>query len=121
MAHSRSTGSPSISSGAWSRVTAIVTAFAVEAGRLETEAADSRTRYRFSVTLVLADTAIRGKDLDEAGALDRLAEGERGFRGDDVDLECLRGAWRRRRHDICLGDDPKNHGINSPLVKNDAI
>ncbi|HSK20532.1 MAG TPA: hypothetical protein VK912_15365 [Longimicrobiales bacterium] len=38
--------------------TAIVTAFAVEAGRLETEAADSRTRYRFSVTLVLADTAI---------------------------------------------------------------
>ncbi|HSJ31457.1 MAG TPA: hypothetical protein VK933_08490 [Longimicrobiales bacterium] len=38
--------------------TAIVTAFAVEAGRLETEAANSRTRYRFSVTLVLADTAI---------------------------------------------------------------
>ena len=38
--------------------TAIVTAFAVEAGRLETEAADRRTRYRFSVTLVLADTAI---------------------------------------------------------------
>jgi hypothetical protein len=39
--------------------TAIVSAYAVEAGRLETEAADGMTRYRFSVTLVLADTARR--------------------------------------------------------------
>jgi hypothetical protein len=39
--------------------TAIVSAFAVEAGRLETESADRRVRYRFSVTLVLADTALR--------------------------------------------------------------
>jgi hypothetical protein len=39
--------------------TAIVTAYAVEAGRLETEPARDRTRYRFSVTLVLADTALR--------------------------------------------------------------
>ncbi|MGH7448090.1 MAG: hypothetical protein ACRELT_11050 [Longimicrobiales bacterium] len=38
--------------------TAIVTAFAVEAGKLETETADRRVRYRFSVTLVLADTAL---------------------------------------------------------------
>lgn len=39
--------------------TAVVTAFAVEAGRLETESVASRVRYRFSVTLVLADTARR--------------------------------------------------------------
>jgi hypothetical protein len=39
--------------------TSIVTAYAVEAGRLETEQAGGRVRYRFSVTLVLADTAHR--------------------------------------------------------------
>lgn len=39
--------------------TTIVTAFAVEAGELETESVDGRSRYRFSVTLVLADTARR--------------------------------------------------------------
>jgi hypothetical protein len=39
--------------------TAIVSAFAVEAGELETEPADDGVRYRFSVTLVLADTALR--------------------------------------------------------------
>jgi len=39
--------------------TAIVTAFAVEAGRLETETVGDRARYRFSVTLVLADTVRR--------------------------------------------------------------
>lgn len=39
--------------------TDVVTAFAVEAGNLETEQADGRARYRFSVSLVLADTALR--------------------------------------------------------------
>jgi hypothetical protein len=39
--------------------TTVVTAFAVEAGRLETEGTNSGVRYRFSVTLVLADTAVR--------------------------------------------------------------
>jgi hypothetical protein len=39
--------------------TAVVSAFAVEAGKLETERADSRARYRFSVTLVLVDTVRR--------------------------------------------------------------
>lgn len=39
--------------------TAIVTAFAVEAGNLETESVGDRARYRFSVTLVLADTVLR--------------------------------------------------------------
>lgn len=39
--------------------TDVVSAFAVEAGRLETERVDARTRYRFSVTLVLADTTLR--------------------------------------------------------------
>lgn len=39
--------------------TTVVTAFAVEAGRLETEGTNRGVRYRFSVTLVLADTAVR--------------------------------------------------------------
>ena len=39
--------------------TAVVSAFAVEAGNLETESAGDRARYRFSVTLVLADTVRR--------------------------------------------------------------
>ena len=39
--------------------TAVVSAFAVEAGHLRTEEAQSRTRYRFSVTLVLVDPALR--------------------------------------------------------------
>lgn len=39
--------------------TAIVSAFAVEAGELEAESVNGRARYRFSVTLVLADTARR--------------------------------------------------------------
>ncbi|MEX0907549.1 MAG: hypothetical protein WD054_04405, partial [Gemmatimonadota bacterium] len=38
--------------------TAIVSAFAVEAGRLEMEAADTSVQYRFSVSFVLADTAL---------------------------------------------------------------
>jgi hypothetical protein len=37
--------------------TAVVASFAVEAGSLETESHFSRVQYRFSVTLVLADTA----------------------------------------------------------------
>ena len=39
--------------------TAVISAFAVEAGRLETERTQSRARYRFSVTLVLVDTILR--------------------------------------------------------------
>lgn len=39
--------------------TSVVAAYAVEAGSLETAAVDSRVRYRFSVTLVLADTLLR--------------------------------------------------------------
>jgi hypothetical protein len=39
--------------------TTILTAYAVEAGKLETEAAQSGVRYRFSVTLALVDTAVR--------------------------------------------------------------
>lgn len=39
--------------------TAVVTAYAVEAGNLTTVDVDSRVRYRFSVTLVLADTLLR--------------------------------------------------------------
>jgi hypothetical protein len=39
--------------------TTIVSAYAVEAGRLEAKSADSGSRYRFSVTLVLVDTALR--------------------------------------------------------------
>ena len=39
--------------------TTVVSAFAVEAGRLETERSDNRSRYRFSVTLVLVDTIRR--------------------------------------------------------------
>lgn len=39
--------------------TAVVAAFAVPAGRLEREAVDGEVRYRFDVTLVLADTARR--------------------------------------------------------------
>ncbi|HEX6308559.1 MAG TPA: hypothetical protein VFZ69_10255 [Longimicrobiales bacterium] len=39
--------------------TAIVTSYAVDAGDLETETVDGRVRYRFSVTLVLADAARR--------------------------------------------------------------
>ena len=39
--------------------TAIVAAFAVPAGRLEREKARGRVRYRFDVSLVLADTALR--------------------------------------------------------------
>lgn len=39
--------------------TAVVAAYAVEAGQLETEPAGRNKRYRFSVTLVLADTALR--------------------------------------------------------------
>ena len=39
--------------------TAVVTAFAVEAGKLETERVGGNKRYRFSVTLELADTALR--------------------------------------------------------------
>src|SRR5687768_17492316 len=38
--------------------TDIVAAFAVPAGRLESESEEGRTRYRFDVTLVLADTAL---------------------------------------------------------------
>ena len=36
-----------------------MSAFAVKAGHLETETMGDRVRYRFSVTLVLADTALR--------------------------------------------------------------
>jgi hypothetical protein len=39
--------------------TAVISSFAVEAGRLATEDADGRDRYRFSLTLVLADTVRR--------------------------------------------------------------
>ena len=39
--------------------TTVVSAYAVEAGRLETRPADAGSRYRFSVTLVLVDTALR--------------------------------------------------------------
>lgn len=39
--------------------TTVVTAYAVEAGELEIEDAGDRARYRFSVSLVLADTAAR--------------------------------------------------------------
>ncbi|HEX6132742.1 MAG TPA: hypothetical protein VFZ24_02090 [Longimicrobiales bacterium] len=39
--------------------TTIVTSYAVEARHLETETVDRRVRYRFSVTLVLADAARR--------------------------------------------------------------
>lgn len=39
--------------------TAVVSAFAVEAGNLETENAGRSARYRFSVTLVLVDTVLR--------------------------------------------------------------
>lgn len=39
--------------------TAVVASFAVSAGRLDTESVDEKVRYRFSVTLVLADTARR--------------------------------------------------------------
>lgn len=39
--------------------TAVVAAFAVPAGRLERELVASEVRYRFDVTLVLADTALR--------------------------------------------------------------
>lgn len=39
--------------------TAVVASFAVRAGRLDTEQVDGNVRYRFSVTLVLADTARR--------------------------------------------------------------
>jgi hypothetical protein len=39
--------------------TTILTAYAVEAGKLETESAESGVRYRFSVTLALVDTALR--------------------------------------------------------------
>ena len=38
--------------------TAIISSFAVEAGRLATERAGGRTRYRFSLSLVLADTIL---------------------------------------------------------------
>jgi len=41
------------------RHTAVIAAFAVPAGRLEREHEDSEVRYRFDVTLVLADTALR--------------------------------------------------------------
>lgn len=40
-------------------LTTVVAAFAVETGELETERAGDNKRYRFSVTLVLADTALR--------------------------------------------------------------
>ena len=39
--------------------TTVVTAFAVEAGELKTERVGDNDRYRFSVTLLLADTALR--------------------------------------------------------------
>lgn len=39
--------------------TTVISSFAVEAGRLATEASDGRHRYRFSLTLVLADPARR--------------------------------------------------------------
>ena len=39
--------------------TTVVAAFAVEAGDLETKRVDDNNRYRFSVTLLLADTALR--------------------------------------------------------------
>jgi hypothetical protein len=39
--------------------TSVVAAYAVEAGELESESAGDKRRYRFSVTLVLADTALR--------------------------------------------------------------
>jgi hypothetical protein len=39
--------------------TAVVAAFAVEAGELKAEKAERGIRYRFDVTLVLADTALR--------------------------------------------------------------
>lgn len=39
--------------------TTVVAAFAVEAGNLETESVGANKRYRFSVTLELADTALR--------------------------------------------------------------
>jgi hypothetical protein len=41
------------------RSTVVVAAFAVHAGRLETEESERDVRYRFDVTLVLADTALR--------------------------------------------------------------
>jgi hypothetical protein len=41
------------------RSTVVVAAFAVHAGRLETEEHERDVRYRFDVTLVLADTALR--------------------------------------------------------------
>jgi hypothetical protein len=39
--------------------TTVVAAFAVEAGELETRRVDDNNRYRFSVTLLLADTVLR--------------------------------------------------------------
>ncbi len=39
--------------------TTVVAAFAVEAGELETERVGDNNRYRFNVTLILADTALR--------------------------------------------------------------
>jgi len=39
--------------------TTVVAAFAVEAGELDTERVGDNNRYRFSVTLLLADTALR--------------------------------------------------------------
>lgn len=39
--------------------TTVVAAFAIPAGRLERESEDGESRYRFDVTLVLADTALR--------------------------------------------------------------
>jgi hypothetical protein len=39
--------------------TAVVSSFAVEAGRLATRAVDGRKQYRFSLSLVLADTALK--------------------------------------------------------------
>lgn len=41
------------------RTTTIVAAFAVPVRRLERESRDREVRYRFDVTLVLADTALR--------------------------------------------------------------
>ena len=40
-------------------LTTVVAAFAVEAGKLETERVGDNDRYRFSVTLLLADTVLR--------------------------------------------------------------
>ena len=42
-----------------SRRTAVIAAFAVPTGKLEREEADDEIRYRFDVTLVIADTATR--------------------------------------------------------------